>query len=53
MAADFTVLGVSLDDVYTIERLINEKRMREGGLSKYPSWIHYDVRGTWARWKPG
>lgn len=54
MAADFTVSGVALSDVYdTIERLIAAGRMRQGGLSQYRTFIHYDVRGTRARWSGG
>lgn len=33
-----------------IERLIKAGRMKQGGLGVYPGFIHYDVRGTRARW---
>lgn len=33
-----------------IERLITARRMREGGLGRYATFTHYDVRGTRARW---
>lgn len=35
---------------FIIERLIKEKRMKQGGIGIYPSFVHYDVRGTKARW---
>lgn len=34
----------------TIEDLIRSGRMREGGLGRYSSFVHYDVRGSRARW---
>ncbi len=56
-AADFRVKGVSAALVaQTIEDLIQEGRMKEGGLHYYKrwprwrSWCHYDVRGRRARW---
>lgn len=33
-----------------IEKLIIEKKMKQGGIGIYPSFVHYDVRGTKARW---
>lgn len=33
-----------------IEKLIAEKKMKQGGLGIYPGFVHYDVRGTKARW---
>jgi uncharacterized protein YcbK (DUF882 family) len=49
-AADIQVDGVTPSTVYaTIERLIAENRMAPGGLFKYPTFVHYDVRGTNAR----
>lgn len=51
MAADIKVVGMSPAKVFaTIERLINEKRMKQGGLEQYPTFVHYDVRGRRARW---
>lgn len=50
-AADIIVKGYAPDLVaVTIERLIIEGRMRQGGLSAYSSFTHYDIRGTRARW---
>ena len=33
-----------------ILHLIGIGKMREGGLGIYNSWVHYDTRGTAARW---
>jgi len=33
-----------------IETLITSGRMRQGGLGRYSAFVHYDVRGTRARW---
>lgn len=50
-AADITVDGMTPTQVFRkIEELIAVGRMREGGLGLYPTWVHYDVRGTRARW---
>ena len=50
-AGDLQVAGLSPVNLHnTIERLIAEGKMKEGGLGLYPTWVHYDVRGTRARW---
>tara|TARA_R110000868_G_scaffold328820_1_gene589645 strand:- start:2630 stop:3049 length:420 start_codon:yes stop_codon:yes gene_type:complete len=50
-AADIVVSGMTPDEVVdTIEKLIAEGKMSEGGLGRYNSFTHYDVRGTKARW---
>ena len=33
-----------------IEKLIKEKKMIEGGIGIYKGFLHYDIRGTKARW---
>jgi len=33
-----------------VEKLIKEGKMKQGGLGIYDGWIHYDTRGTRARW---
>ena len=33
-----------------IEKLIKEGKMKEGGIGIYPNFVHYDIRGTKARW---
>lgn len=50
-AADIVVKGVAPDDVYdAIEFLISEGLVKEGGLGRYNTFTHYDIRGTRARW---
>jgi len=52
MAADIQVAKVKPEDVAkAIELLIKEGKMKEGGLGVYRTWVHYDFRGTKARWK--
>ena len=33
-----------------IEKLIKENKIPEGGIGLYKSFLHYDIRGTKARW---
>lgn len=33
-----------------IKKLIKEKKIMQGGVGVYPSFVHYDIRGTEARW---
>lgn len=33
-----------------IEKLIKEGKMEQGGIGIYPGFVHYDRRGTKARW---
>ncbi|MFA5243659.1 MAG: D-Ala-D-Ala carboxypeptidase family metallohydrolase [Pedobacter sp.] len=33
-----------------IKKLIKEKKILQGGVGVYPSFVHYDIRGTEARW---
>jgi len=50
-AADITVPGKSPKEVHqAIERLIAEGKMKQGGLGLYSTFVHYDIRGTKARW---
>ena len=52
MASDIQVDKMSPEQVAkAIELLIAEGKMKEGGLGIYRTWVHYDVRGTKARWK--
>jgi uncharacterized protein YcbK (DUF882 family) len=52
MASDIQVAKMSPEQVAkAIELLIAEGKMKEGGLGIYRTWVHYDVRGTKARWK--
>jgi uncharacterized protein YcbK (DUF882 family) len=51
MAADIKVTGMTPKEVaLVIEGLIEQKKMKQGGIGIYPSWVHYDIRGTKARW---
>ena len=51
MAADIKVSGMTPKEVaLVIEGLIESGKMKQGGIGIYPSWVHYDVRGTKARW---
>jgi len=50
-AADIQVAGYTPEQVFcTIERLIREGRMHNGGMGMYPNFVHYDVRANPARW---
>lgn len=50
-AADIVIEGVHPNDVAAaIEQLIAAGKMKEGGLGRYDSFTHYDIRGTKARW---
>ena len=50
-AADIVVSGVSPDDVAdAIEFLINTGMLKEGGVGRYNTFTHYDIRGSRARW---
>ena len=51
MAADIKVTGMTPKEVaLVIEGLIESGKMKQGGIGIYPSWVHYDIRGTKARW---
>ena len=51
-AADIVVRGYdpSLEIYPLIEELINEGQILQGGLGDYPTFTHYDIRKTKARW---
>lgn len=34
----------------TIESLISQRKIMEGGVGIYPTFVHYDIRGVRARW---
>lgn len=51
MAADIVVEGHTPKQVKEIiQHLILTGRMKEGGIGLYDTFVHYDVRGTKARW---
>ena len=50
-AADIKVKGMTPKEVaLVIEGLIEQKKMKQGGIGIYASWIHYDIRNVKARW---
>ena len=50
-AADIVIQGFAPKDTYTlIEYLIGKGIMKQGGLGKYNSFTHYDIRKKRARW---
>ncbi len=50
-AADISSSKFTPDQIHAaILELIGEGKMKQGGLGIYNSWVHYDTRGTEARW---
>lgn len=50
-AADIVIKDVSPDEVAdAIEFLINTGMLKEGGVGRYNTFTHYDIRGSRARW---
>jgi uncharacterized protein YcbK (DUF882 family) len=50
-AADIKIEGHTPKEVAAkIEALVADKRMTQGGIGIYPTWVHYDIRGVHARW---
>ena len=50
-AADIVISGYTPDETYTlIEQLINQGVLKIGGLGKYKSFTHIDIRDNKARW---
>lgn len=50
-AADIVVEGYTPDEVAdAIEFLISTGLIKEGGVGRYNTFTHYDIRGTRARW---
>ena len=53
-AADIKVPGVAPAEVHaTVIKLIKAGKMKQGGVGKYSTFVHYDTRGTAARWSGG
>ena len=51
MAADVTIQGLTPKDVHTLlSELMEDGTISQGGLGKYDSFTHYDIRKTRARW---
>ena len=50
-AADLRVEGLTPKELANaIESLIKAGKMHQGGMGIYPTFTHYDIRGTKARW---
>ena len=50
-AADIQVQGMAPKQVCAlVKQLIADGQMAQGGVGLYDNWVHYDVRGTPARW---
>ena len=53
-AADIQVRGMAPAEVHSaILKLIKAGKMKQGGVGKYSTFVHYDIRGTAARWSGG
>jgi len=53
-AADIKIAGIPTEEIYNrIDKLISQGKIKQGGLGKYvkSGFVHYDVRGTKARWE--
>mgnify|MGYP000872248180 CR=1 FL=1 len=51
MAADLTCKNKTPRELHKIiEKLIDEKKMKQGGLGLYNGFVHYDIRGVKVRW---
>ena len=50
-ASDLRVTGVTPKELaLIIEGLIEQGKMKQGGIGVYPTFTHYDIRGVKARW---
>ena len=50
-ASDIVIKGINPDDTADLlEKLISEGDMLQGGLGRYNTFTHYDIRGNKARW---
>ena len=50
-AADIVITGVTPKQLAAeLEKLIAAKKIKQGGIGIYPNFLHYDIRGTKARW---
>lgn len=50
-AADIQVTDISSSEIYTtIDTLANNGHILQGGLGKYNTFTHYDIRKTKSRW---
>lgn len=50
-ASDIKVEGMTPVEVHkVILKLISDGKMKQGGVGLYETFVHYDTRGTRARW---
>lgn len=50
-ACDFTVKGFTPDEVADkLEELIKDLTISQGGIGRYDTFTHYDIRGIKSRW---
>ncbi len=50
-AADISMKNFTAKDLALIfERMINRGELKQGGLGLYNGFVHYDIRGSHARW---
>ena len=50
-AVDIAVKGITTNYLaFKIKELISKSKMLEGGIGVYDTFVHYDIRGTKARW---
>lgn len=50
-AADIHISGLTPNQIAAvIFMLIEQKKIKQGGVGIYPNFVHYDIRGTKARW---
>lgn len=50
-AADIVITGRTPREMAKgIESLIDQGKIKQGGIGIYPTFVHYDIRGTKARW---
>ena len=50
-AADIVIKGMPTTELYNfIEEAISNGDMLQGGLGLYDTFVHYDIRGSKARW---
>jgi len=50
-AADIVIKGFTPRQIAAeLEKLIEAKKISQGGIGVYPNFLHYDIRGKKARW---
>jgi uncharacterized protein YcbK (DUF882 family) len=50
-AVDIVIKGITTNYLaFKINELISKGKMLQGGIGIYDTFVHYDIRGTKARW---